>query len=93
MYRDPVEYSYKTTTGVLRAHISKFHEYEYLEACSTNGWPVKIKSLSRGGSSSSSSAGPPRPSFTLARFKHALVNWVVADDQVCKLQQIYVTVC
>jgi hypothetical protein len=31
--------------GMLCAHIEKYHVDEYLEACQTHGWKIRIQSL------------------------------------------------
>ena len=80
IYSDLVEYAVSTTTGVLRDHLERFHALEYIDACEKNGWPVKIKALVDPQTVPFRDA--LRPAFMIARFKSALVNWIVADDQV-----------
>ncbi|KAF8521698.1 hypothetical protein JB92DRAFT_3111045 [Gautieria morchelliformis] len=78
----PVEYSPSTSTGSLHVHIEACHAYEYLEACRENDWPIKIKSLALPKSNEKVTTQPdPHPPFSTGRFKAALVNWIVADDQ------------
>jgi hypothetical protein len=78
-----VMYSPLTSTGSLRVHIEACHAYEYLQACRSKGWPIKIKSLAAASKSNDvDSSITPRAPFSIARFKAALVNWIVADDQV-----------
>jgi hypothetical protein len=78
-----VEYSPSTSTGSLRVHLEACHAYKYLEVCCEKGWTVKIKSLTLSKNSQQATIQPePRPPFSTGRFKAALVNWVVADDQV-----------
>ncbi|KAF8485547.1 hypothetical protein JB92DRAFT_3131248 [Gautieria morchelliformis] len=78
----PVEYSLSTSTGSLCVQIEGCHAYEYLKACHENGWPVKIKCLTLLKSNEKVTTQPdPRPPFSMGRFKTALVNWIVANDQ------------
>ena len=65
--------------GVLRDHLEDCHAYEYVGVCKKNGWPIKIKSLS---GDHKDTIPTVRPHFTMDRLKTALVDWIVADDQV-----------
>jgi hypothetical protein len=69
------------TTGVLHDHLDKCHASEYIDACKTNGWDIKIKSFGKQHSLSTPDV-VHRAVFSMASFKTALVNWIVADDQV-----------
>ena len=84
LFRDPpVEYAVTMTTGVLHSHLEKYHAFEYLEACRSYGWNIKIKLLVQAVNDSNpvTYLSPQLP-FSIVRFKAALVNCIITNDQV-----------
>ena len=70
-------------TTVLCSHLEKYHAFGYLEACRLYGWNIKIKSLVQAANDSNPVTHlPPQLPFSIVRFKAALLNWIIADDQV-----------
>ena len=73
------EYSDSTANGNLRAHLLRAHNEEYLRVSKEKGWVVP---------SAPSEAGVPgsgvfRAKFTQQAFVEHLVNFIIADNQVC----------
>ncbi|KIJ38197.1 hypothetical protein M422DRAFT_50101 [Sphaerobolus stellatus SS14] len=74
-----------TSTGVLRTHLIKFHATEYLEACQKNGWQPKGMVKELNSATSGDLDELPCLPFTKARFRKALVEWIVGFDEVSLL--------
>ncbi|KAF8513065.1 hypothetical protein JB92DRAFT_2618764, partial [Gautieria morchelliformis] len=76
-------YTLTTTTGILCSHLERFHAFEYMDTCKSHGWKVKVKSLVRAVDDDNApvTSSSPQPPFSVAGFKAALANWIVADDQ------------
>jgi hypothetical protein len=77
-----------TSNAPLRGHLEKYHTDEYVQVCKDNRWPAllpklwqKITEASIG--SSSDPDGQPHPKFSRQTFLHHIINFIVADDQVC----------
>jgi hypothetical protein len=85
-------FSYKSSSSnsTLRHHLENAHKDEYLRLCAENKWLMQLpktrkedaaKSMGSNPDSAKSDA-PPRPQFSRQHFLHALINFIVADDQV-----------
>jgi hypothetical protein len=65
----------------LRQHIEKYHADEFRKVAAAKDWKFKLPH------DKNTTAPPPvegeRPEFTLERLVEYLVNFIVADDQVC----------
>ena len=72
---------YQPSTGNnnLYRHVEAFHAAEYILACKKYNWKIKINVAE----SITGLTEPARVPFTHARFRQALVDWIIADDQVC----------
>lgn len=88
---DPrVRYEYKRScsTTSLRPHIEKHHLELYLELQKERGWEILLPTLvsqarSQARSTDMSAQERVRDKFDEDTFHRYLVNFVVADDQVC----------
>jgi hypothetical protein len=83
------EYAKGTSNTGLRAHICKYHAKAYIEVCEKNGWHIVIPELQKKPTQSQldSHLHPvvkkgKRKQFTKDHFLKALVDFIVADDQV-----------
>jgi hypothetical protein len=86
------EYAKGTSNTGLRAHIRKYHAKAYIEVCEKNGWHIVIPELQKKPTQSQldSHLHPvvkkgERKQFTKDHFLKALVDFIVADDQVCRV--------
>ena len=68
----------------LRKHLLKVHKEEYFRTCEQNGWPIPGEE----NNDPAPAAGVFHAKFTQQVFMGHLVNFIVADDQVC-LDLIY----
>ena len=88
------KYQPKSSITNLRDHLRRMHAKAYVEKCNENNWPIMISSLRPALTSQTSIeqfAQPgvkPRLSFSPSRLLSALVNWIVADDQVIPFHAI-----
>lgn len=81
-------YSIKSSTTTLRPHIEKYHLPIYLVEQKARGWKILLPGLVSQARSQATSAtdlqqGEVRDRFSEAAFHRHLINFVVADDQVC----------
>jgi hypothetical protein len=82
------EYSHKTSTSSLRPHIEKNHLELYLNLAKEEGWRILLPGLvSQARSQATSGAASPRGDradrFDERTFHQHILNFIVADDQVC----------
>ena len=71
--------------GILGAHIDKNHGEMYLEQVSSRGWVNKLPSQTKSHTNATGyvSPGSPHPdNFTITKLHSALVNFVMADNQI-----------
>jgi hypothetical protein len=90
----PVKYGLKTGTGTLRKHLFEHHADDWISACDTQKIPITAKEAqpiladyrARQGMSAEGvpDAHTPgqRRTYTPDGFVEAIVEWIVADDQV-----------
>ena len=83
------EFSPHSSTTTLRKHIENYHEQEYSDICSSNGWknqlPKRAAVLAAQAAQAAGTTDPKlssREPFSNEAFLHKIINWVVADDQV-----------
>lgn len=85
-----INFTFSSTTGnsTLRKHLVKAHEDEYEQFCAANGMTTQRARMEQ--LTADASTGPPgdpdgrpRAQFSRQTFLHHIVNFVVADDQVC----------
>lgn len=80
-------YSLKTSNSSLRPHIGKHHLDLYKKLAKERGWNVLYVIKDRSETSDSvvppSAEGEQRELFSEELFRKRLVNFIVADDQVC----------
>ena len=81
-------FSVNTSNALLHGHLEKYHTDEYVQVCKDNRWPVllpklwqQITKVSIG--SSGDPDGWPCPEFSRQTFLCHIINFIVADDQVC----------
>ena len=77
-----------TSNAPLRGHLEKYHTDEYVQVCKDNRWSVLLLKLQQqiteaSIGSSSDPDGRPRPEFSRQTFLRHIINFIVADDQVC----------
>lgn len=84
-------FEYATTTGIsgLRGHLEKNHKQEYLEVCKERGWPVMLPNILKATATAAKVQEAARnagkqAAFSLQELHAKLVNFIVADDQVCR---------
>jgi hypothetical protein len=82
-----------SSTTTLRKHLETYHPDEYLEVCTTHGWPIAIESLRKKSHQQmqqrSIEASKAREAVTAGGLLQHLVNWIAADDQVCTASHTY----
>lgn len=83
-------YSSKSSTTTLRPHIEKYHLPIYLVEQKARGWKILLPGLvsqarSQATSTTELHQGEVRDKFSEAAFHRHLINFIVADDQVCFL--------
>jgi hypothetical protein len=70
----------------LRKHLIKKHEVDYTQACNNFGWDVPGDPTDPdAGPLSAPATGKEREPFTSEALLRYIVNFIVADDQVCIL--------
>ena len=88
------EYSYTTSTSSLRPHIEKYHLDLYQTLAKANGWTVYLPGLVSQAKSQAVSEvttqGEQRDKFDVDTFHQHLLNFIIADDQVCTHLVFYV---
>lgn len=86
------EYSQKTSTTSLRPHIEKYHLELYLTLAKEKGWKILLPGLvSQARSNEAATSQGERPdTFNESTFHQHLLNFIVADDQVCSHLIFYV---
>ena len=86
-----INFKFSSTTGnsTLRKHLVRQHEDEYERVCEANGMTTeraKMEQLIADAASTGPPGDPdgrPRAQFSRQTFLHHIINFVVADDQVC----------
>lgn len=85
-----INFTFSPSTGnsTLRSHLEKLHTDEYERVCAANGMTTKRARMEQLTTDASLGPpgnldGPPRPQFTRQTFLRHIINFVVADDQVC----------
>ena len=87
-------YQPKSSITNLRNHLRRMHAKAYFEKCNEKNWPIMIPSLrptlmSQTSIEQFAQLGvKPRLSFSPSQLLSALVNWIVADDQVIPFHAI-----
>jgi hypothetical protein len=85
-----INFTFSSTTGnsTLRKHLVKEHEDEHERVCAANGMTTQRARMEQ--LTADASTGPPhdpdgrpRPQFSRQTFLRHIINFVVADDQVC----------
>lgn len=81
------QYALTTSTTSLRPHIEKYHLELYKTLAKENGWKILLPGLVSQARSQASvetaTQGKPLDEFNVATFHQYLLNFIVADDQVC----------
>ena len=88
------EFSHTTSTTSLHPHIEKNHLSIYLRVAKEKGWAhtlpgLKAQARSQAASNASASQVVPLVQFSEERFHQYLLNFIVADDQVCFILFFY----
>ena len=93
----PVKYGLKTGTGTLRKHLFENHANDWISACDAQKIPITAKEAqpalaeyrTHQGMSPEGAphANTQRRTYTPDKFVEAIVEWIVADDQVCSTYQ------
>lgn len=80
-------YSKGTSTTSLRPHIEKYHLEEYKRLANERGWKIMLPGLVSQARSEAAASVPAaderRDDFDEQTFHEYLLNFIVADDQVC----------
>ena len=72
----------------LRSHLESVHKTEYLCLCAVKGWAIMLPKMRKDAKSvnlGTGSGGVPRPAFSQSQFLKCIVNFIVANDQVCQM--------
>lgn len=81
------EYSQKTSTTSLRPHVEKYHLELYKTLAKQKGWKILLPGLlsqARSQATNEATSQGERPDkFDERTFHQHLLNFIVADDQVC----------
>ena len=77
---NPGCYGPKSSSTVLRNHLTRCHLETYLAACERNGWTERAKSAKATHYSTSDIA--VKPKYSKEALLKALIAFIVADDQV-----------
>jgi len=90
------EYSQKTSTTSLRPHIEKYHLEPYLILAKENGWKILLPRLisqarSQATNEATTSWGERSIKFDENTFHQHLLNFIIADNQVCSHDLIMFT--
>jgi len=79
-------YSITTATGTLRTHLINFHLDEWVSECKKENITIKaeaaLEAIAAQQGITLNSNNPPRPQFSSEAFTNALVDFIVATDQV-----------
>lgn len=78
-----------TSTTSLRPHIEKYHLEEYLALAKQRGWNILLPGLvSQANSAAEATASQVEQpkKFNESIFHQHLLNFIIADDQVCSYQ-------
>jgi len=67
---------------VLRNHLNRAHKEEFIRVSEEKGWRMPSQSEA-GSEAAGSSPAAFRTKFTQKAFLEHLINFIVADDQVC----------
>jgi hypothetical protein len=83
-----VNFSHTTSNTSLRPHLEKYHVDLYMRLAKERGWEIflpgyRSQARSQAASDASASQVPPVVQFSEERFQQYLLNFIVADDQVC----------
>ena len=82
-------FSPQTANATLQNHLKKFHAEEYLQLSSEGKWSNQLPNMRQDGATEASIGqqamqdNHPRPAFTRKTFLTHIINFIVADDQVC----------
>jgi hypothetical protein len=79
-------YSKKTSNSSLRPHIEGNHLELYKKLAKERGWEIFLPGLvseARSASAATVTVSGRRDKFSVDAFRRLLVNFIVADDQVC----------
>jgi hypothetical protein len=80
------KYAASTSISSLRYHIENHHADEYVKVCEDKKWPMMLAKRrvaeDQNSRSLAVSTDASRPPFNAKNFLHALVKFIVADDQV-----------
>jgi hypothetical protein len=91
------DFSDQTGNSSLQSHLEGVHKNEYLQLCEANGWENLLPRMKKEAGSANGDKQPGDPSTPRAPFSQgwllkAMVNFIVADDQVrFMLHQYYTT--
>ena len=88
-------FSLKTATGVLRRHLYEHHTDSWIEGCDKLRIPITAKDAQRvvseyrhrngqAGANNAENSRTRRP-FSNEAFIDAIIEFIVADDQVCSI--------
>ena len=78
------QFSPHSSTSTLRKHIENFHEQEYTDICSANGWKNQLPKRAAIAAQAAATTDPNSKSepFSDEAFLNKIINWIVTDDQV-----------
>ena len=86
-----INWSFSVNTGnsSLRSHLESIHKTEYLHLCVVKGWAIMLPKMRKDAGSvnqgTDSGGSVPHPAFLQSLFLKCIVNFIVADDQVCHM--------
>ena len=90
-------FSGKTSNTSLRPHLEKYHCSPYMQMKALHGWPTNLPGQASQMTTGATPAQVIRPTdvFSEQTFHRHLINFIVADDQVCPhhLSVYYTYVC
>jgi hypothetical protein len=75
-------YSVKTANNNLRKHIEKWHAEEFRQVAAQKQWKFQLPHDKKSAPPTKNAGG--REQFSPEQFMAKLVNFIVADDQVCR---------
>lgn len=84
----PVKYTYsiKTSNSSLRPHIEVNHLELYKKLAKERGWEISLPGLvseARSAAATAVTVSGQRDKFSVGTLRRLLVNFIIADDQVC----------
>jgi hypothetical protein len=89
-------FSGNTGNSSLRSHLESLHKDEYLQLCEEKGWTIMLPKMRKAAKSAigDNPGGPsaPHPPFSQSQLLKALVNFIVADDQIRFMPHQYIAV-